>query len=145
SDAEGFFSIEIPNDAKTLIVSYVGMETQEVSVSNNLTFNIVLVKSSVLLDEVVAIGYGVTTTREKLTGSIATVQPKLLIDRAAVTTPLGLLAGLATNVRITSASSLGGTSPTIQIREVSSCKTEGTGVLYVIDGVIRDQEAFQAL
>jgi len=147
TDANGSFIIEIPNDAKILVVSFIGMETQELAVTENVNLNVVMAESSIVLDEIVtvALGYGVTTTREKITGSIATVNPKQLMDRGAVTTPLGLLTGLATNVRVTAANSLPGTSPVIQIREVSSWKTGGDGVLFVIDGVIRDQEAFQAL
>lgn len=131
TDANGSFVIEMPNDAKTLVVSFIGMETQELAVTANVNLNIVMIESFIVLDEIVIVGYGVTTTREKITGSIATVNPKQLMDRGAVTTPLGLLTGLATNVRVTAANSLPGTSPSIQIREVSSWKT-GVMVCYLL-------------
>ncbi len=144
TDTDGKFSITLPSDAKILVFSFVGMRSQEVVVAGKTKLNIVMREEAVQLSEVVAVGYGITTTREKLTGSIATVQPKLLADRGAVTTPLGLITGLATNVRVTASTSLPGVDPGIQIREVSSWKG-GEGILYVIDGVIRDVVAFQAL
>jgi TonB-linked SusC/RagA family outer membrane protein len=141
---EGKFTLSIPNEAETIVFSFIGMKSQEIFMTGRTSFNIVMKEEAVQLSEVVAVGYGITTTREKLTGSIATVQPKLLADRGATTTPLGLITGLATNVRVTASSSMPGVDPVVQIREVSSWKT-GEGVLYVIDGVIRDLVAFEAL
>lgn len=144
TDNYGKFRMSLPGDAKILIFSFVGMRSQEVVVTGKASLNIVMKEESIQLSEVVAVGYGMTTTREKLTGSIATIQPKLLADRGAVTSPLNLLTGLATNVRVTAGTSLPGVNPSVQVREVSSWKT-GAGALYVIDGVVRDIDAFQAL
>jgi len=141
---DGKFAMTLPADAKILVFSFVGMRSQEVVVTGKTTFKVVMREEAVQLSEVVAVGYGMTTTREKLTASIATVQPKLLADRGAVTSPLNLLTGLATGVRVTASTSLPGTTPSVQIREVSSWKT-GAGALYVIDGVVLDVTAFQAL
>ena len=144
TEADGSFTYSAPANAKTIVFSFVGMKTQEVDITGKTTFNIVMREEAIQLSEVVAVGYGIFTTREKLTGSIATIQPKLLADRGAVTTPLGLLTGLATNVRVTATTSLPGVDPGVQIREASSWKT-GEGILYVIDGVVRDVVGFQAL
>lgn len=143
TDGEGKYTISIPADTKSLSFSFVGMKSQEISISGKTTINIVMREETVQLSEVVAMGYGVMTTREKLTGSIASVKGEKLADRTT-TSPLMLLAGLASGVRISSTTSLPGVLPVIRIREVSSWKT-GAGVLYVIDGVVRDIESFQAL
>ena len=144
TEADGSFTYSAPANAKTIVFSFVGMKTQEVDITGRTKFTILMKEEAVQLSEVVAVGYGIFTTREKLTGSIATIQPKLLADRGAVTTPLGLLTGLATNVRVTATTSLPGVDPGVQIREASSWKT-GEGILYVIDGVVRDLVGFQAL
>lgn len=143
TDGEGTFTISVPADTRSLSFSFVGMKSQEIAITGKTTVNIVMKEETVQLSEVVAMGYGVMTTREKLTGSIASVKGEKLADRTT-TSPLMLLAGLATGVRISSTTSLPGVLPVIRVREVSSWKT-GAGVLYVIDGVVRDIEAFQAL
>ena len=143
SQADGSFTFFVPADTKTIVFSFVGMKTQEILISGRTTFNIVMKEEAVQLNEVVAVGYGITTTREKLTGSISTIQEKQLSDRPT-TSPLTLLKGLATGVRITTNTSIPGSTPGIQVREVSSWKG-GSGVLFVIDGVVRDIDSFQAL
>ncbi len=143
TDNDGKFKLSLPADTKVLVFSFVGMKTQEVVLNGKTKFNIVLSEQAVQLSEIVTTGYGVTTTREKLTGSISAVQGKKLADRTT-TSPLMLLAGLATGVRVSSSTSLPGVLPVIRVREVSSWKA-GAGVLYVIDGVVADIDAFQAL
>ena len=144
TDSEGKFAISIPSDTKSLSFSFVGMKTQEVDITGKTTFNIVMREEAVQLNEVVAVGYGVFTTREKLTGSIATIQSTELTSRGAMTSNLDLVAGLAAGVRVTTTTSLPGVDPSITVRSPSSYNV-GMGVLYVIDGVVRDQAAFQAL
>ena len=144
TDNDGKFKFSLPTDAKVLVFSFIGMNSQEFPINGKSTFNVTLKEQAVQLNEIVTMGYGVTTTREKISGSVSTVSPALLADRGAVTSPLNLLTGLATGVRVTSSTSLPGTTPTIQVREVSSWKA-GAGALYVIDGVVLDVQAFQAL
>ncbi len=145
TDGEGKFTISIPADTRSLSFSFVGLKSQEIMITGKTTLMIVMKEEAVLLSEVIAVGYGVTTTREKLSSSISSVQGKLLTDRNGATTPLGLLAGLATGVRVTARTSLPGVDPeTVQVREVSTWKG-GVDVLYIIDGVVRDKVAFQTL
>ena len=144
TDMDGKFSLTVASDAKTLVVSFIGMNSQELAIAGKSSFTVSLKEQAVQLSEIVTMGYGVTTTREKISGSVSTISPKLLADRGAVTSPLNLITGLATGVRVTSSTSLTGTTPSVQIREVSSWKS-GAGALYVIDGVVMDVQAFQAL
>ncbi len=70
---EGKFELEIPEDAKKLQVSYIGFDTQEISLSpGKTTFNIVMGENVKMLSEVVVVGYG-TQKKVNLTGSVATV------------------------------------------------------------------------
>ncbi len=73
TDFDGLFTISAPSDG-TLVVSYVGYETQEVPVNGRTEINITLADNSVLLGEVVAIGYGVVK-KSDATGSVATIKP----------------------------------------------------------------------
>jgi TonB-dependent starch-binding outer membrane protein SusC len=72
SDAEGKYSIEIPPDAKTLVFSFIGMETQEVEIGNKTVIDIVFKSTSTYLDEVVVVGYG-TQKKVNVIGSVTTI------------------------------------------------------------------------
>ena len=98
TDVNGQFTFEIPIDAETLQVSFVGMKTQELTIGNNTVFNVVMEEETVGLEEVVAVGYGVQK-KATLTGSIGTVKSEELVQRpAANSTELlqGEVAGLIT-------------------------------------------------
>ena len=70
TDYDGRFSMSAPAGG-TLVVSYVGFETQEIPVSANV--RVVLQSDSKLLEEVVVVAYG-SVTREAKTGSVSTVK-----------------------------------------------------------------------
>lgn len=57
TNVDGGFSLEVPSDVKTLIVSFVGMETQEVKIAPQM--RIILHSSSETLDEVMVVAYGI--------------------------------------------------------------------------------------
>ena len=66
TDFDGAFSLDVPSSAKTLVVSYVGMKTQEIEVKSNL--RILMQTDNQSLDEVVVVAYG-TAKKESFTGS----------------------------------------------------------------------------
>ena len=77
TDIDGKYSISIPSDAEALVFSFVGMETQEVTVGGRSVIDVVL-KSEVLeMDEVVVVAYG-TTKKASFTGSASTVTAEKL-------------------------------------------------------------------
>ena len=71
TDANGHYSIVVAQGA-TLVISFVGMETQELVVGNQTLIDVVLKISAVEIEEVVSIGYG-KTSRKLLTTSISKV------------------------------------------------------------------------
>ncbi len=79
TDANGAFKITAPDDATTLVVSFVGFETKEVPINNQTNFTITLITDLNALSEVVVVGYG-TLSKTKLSGSIAQVSSKQLED-----------------------------------------------------------------
>src|SRR5690606_7224941 len=72
TDLEGRFTLEDIDEQAVLVVSYIGYQTQEVSVAGKSTINITLVSDSKLLDEVVVVGYG-TQKKVNLTGSVTAI------------------------------------------------------------------------
>jgi TonB-linked SusC/RagA family outer membrane protein len=72
TDMDGKFAISIPAEAKTLIFSFIGYETQEVPVGTQSTFNIKLNEVTVGVEEVLIVGYG-SQKKETVVGSVAKV------------------------------------------------------------------------
>src|SRR5205809_93240 len=94
--ADGKFTITVPANATTLIVSSVGYGTKEVTIGSG-ELNISLSQSSTVLTDVVVIGYG-TTKKKELTGSIATVGEKDF-QKGTITSPDQLIAGKVAGVQ----------------------------------------------
>src|SRR5256885_3492545 len=128
--ADGRFTINVPANANTLVISSVGYGSKEVPVSESL--NISLSPSNASLNEVVVIGYG-TTRKKDLTGSIATVGQKDF-QKGTITTPEQLISGKVPGVQITSNGGQPGSGSVIRIRGVSSLSSS-QDPLIVIDGV----------
>ena len=63
TNMDGEFTLQVPANAKTLVVSYVGMKTQEIAISGN-KINVTLIENSKQLEEVVVTGYGTTKKRD---------------------------------------------------------------------------------
>lgn len=114
-----------------IIVSYIGYETQEVTVTST-GIQISLVQGQTHLTEVVVVGYG-TQRRSDLTGSVASVSKNLLNQQ----TPSfdNLLQGSVPGVAVTQSSGQPGATSTIRIRGGNSISF-GNDPLYVIDGFI---------
>lgn len=77
TNLEGKFSLSVPANTKSVRISYVGYEEQNVSVENKTTLLIKLT-SSIGLDEVVVIGYGSIKKRD-LTGSVVSIKADEII------------------------------------------------------------------
>ena len=58
SNIDCIYTIDVPDSATTLVISYIGFTPQEIRVGNQTTFNITLQEDSEALDEVVVEGYG---------------------------------------------------------------------------------------
>src|SRR5690606_22041067 len=77
TNTEGVFSIDVLDRNATLVFSFVGYESQEISLSGQTSLNVTMKESTSRLDEVVVVGYG-SQKRATLTGSIASVGNKEL-------------------------------------------------------------------
>ena len=131
TDIDGNYQIAV--DAKgTLVVSYVGYETQNVAVGGKTTINVVLQENSVVLGEVVAIGYG-AVKKSDATGSVAVIKPDE-IEAGISTSAQDMLVGASPGVVVTT----DGGNPTggaaIRIRGGASLSASNDPLI-VIDGV----------
>lgn len=132
TDANGRFTISVPPEATTLLISYVGYDPQEVSVRNLAEVRVSLKPSRSSLNEVVVVGYGVQK-RKDLTGSVASVKGND-IKELPVTDVTAALQGRAAGVEVIQNSGQpGGSTPTIIIRGLSSLHQPAP--LYIVDGV----------
>jgi len=132
TDPDGKFTLGgVPADG-TLVFSFVGMKTQEVVVSGQTYFDVVLKEDAIGLEEVVAIGYGAVKKRD-LTGSVVSVGADKLEDRP-YSNAMQSLSGQVSGVQILQTQGAPGLAPTVKVRGASSINA-GTTPLYVIDGV----------
>ena len=131
TDMDGKFVLEnIPSTAKTLMVSFIGMKTQEVAIRPKLS--ITLKPDTEILDEVVVTAYG-TSTKGSFTGSAAVMKADKL-EKRQVSNVSQALAGAVAGVQIQSSNGQPGASATVRIRGVGSINASSTP-LYVVDGV----------
>ncbi len=133
TNIDGEYTISVPSDG-ILVFSYVGYDTQEISVNGQTTLNVSMKENSLMLDEVVAIGYG-TVKKSDATGSVATVKPSE-IEAGLATSAQDLLVGASPGVVVTTSGnpSEGGN---IQIRGGASLAASNDPLI-VIDGVPMD-------
>lgn len=140
TDIDGNFSIRCKKSDK-IVISYVGYDPMEVSASANLS-EIKLHAKSELLDDVVVIGYG-TTTRRAAVGAVDQVKGEKIAERPVLNMTQAMQ-GAAPNVIIQSNSyDPNNQSTTFNVRGVTS--TTSSSPLFVIDGVVADDGAFNRL
>jgi len=131
TDINGNYSIST-NSNSVLIFSFVGMESQEITVANRNQIDVILSASTTGLDEVVVVGYGVQTKKD-ITGSIVGIKGDKLKNTTSLS-PMQSIQGKLAGVQIVN-SSAPGSAPTIRIRGAGTMKG-GADPLYVVDGII---------
>ena len=127
---DGDFTLpNVPSSAKTLVISFVGMQTQEVTIKPHV--KVILKSDSELLEEVVVTGYG-TFKKASFTGAASTVNTSTLED-VPVLSVADKLSGNVAGVTFGSSSSNPGSVSSIRVRGMGSINA-GNNPLYVIDG-----------
>lgn len=130
TNIDGEYTINVAPDA-TLVVSYVGYDTQNVPVDGRTSINVTMQENSVMLNEVVAIGYG-TLKKSDATGSVAVIKPDE-IEAGLATSVQDMLVGQTPGVVVTQAGGPEG-GGTIRIRGGSSLNASNDPLI-VVDGV----------
>lgn len=131
TDYDGNFTLEVPSNGKVLIVSYVGMLTQEVPVSPNV--RVVLKSDTQNLDEIVVTAMGISKEKKALGYAVQDVKGEKL-TQAANSNLAGALQGKVSGLDIKPSSGMPGASSQITIRGARSFSGDNTP-LYVIDGM----------
>jgi TonB-linked SusC/RagA family outer membrane protein len=134
TSADGSFSIEVPDDAKSLVVSYTGMEDQEVPISGLTDVQVRLKQLNTALSDVVVVGYG-TQKKVNLTGSVSSISAADIESRPLTQTSQAL-AGLASGVTVSQGSGRPGNDGAgISIRGLGTFSSAGNSPLILIDGL----------
>jgi len=133
TDFDGNFELQVENDQVILVVSYIGMVSQELPVSKVQGQTIVLKEDTEVLDEVVVVGFG-TQKKESLTGSVAVVGAEQFENKGALSSPLEALQGQVPGVIITRSSAAPGDEGwSMNLR--GSVSKNSTEPLIIIDGI----------
>lgn len=130
---DGDFALKVKSGKATLVVSYVGMKSQEVALNGRTDLTITLEDDSELLDEVVVVGYG-TMKKSDLAGASVSMGENA-IKGSVITNLDQSLQGRASGVQAISTSGAPGSSSSIRVRGQATINANAEP-LYVIDGVI---------
>ena len=130
---DGDFAIKVKSPNATLLVSYVGMKSQEVALNGRTDITVTLEDDSEVLDEVVVVGYG-TMKKSDLAGASASLSEDAL-KGSVITNMDQALQGRATGVVSMASSGAPGAASSIRVRGQATINANAEP-LYVIDGVI---------
>lgn len=131
SDADGKYSISVPDSATTLLFTHLGHTPQEVAIGELNVIDVQMVPTQEVLNEVVVQAYG-TIKRSSLSNSVSTVHAKDFEQRP-ITSLTSALAGAAPGVQTQTESGQPGSGVSVSVRGFGSINA-GTDVLYVVDG-----------
>lgn len=131
TDFDGNYTLDVPDDAKVLVFSYIGLQTKEVNITGNV-IDVVLSENSEVLEEVVVTGYGTTKKRDLVT-SVASVGAEQLKD-IPVTSAAEALQGKLSGVSVTTTEGSPDAEVKIRVRGGTSL-TQSSDPLYIVDGM----------
>ncbi|MBC7408547.1 MAG: SusC/RagA family TonB-linked outer membrane protein, partial [Arcicella sp.] len=131
TNTDGKFSIKVSDNA-TLVMSFVGYETQSIKIGNRSDIDVALQSIVQSLDEVVVIGYAEVNRRD-LTGAVSSVGAKQLKD-IPLTNAAEALTGKLAGVRVTTSEGSPGAAIQIRVRGGGSI-TQDNSPIYVVDGI----------
>lgn len=130
TDLDGNFQLNVSGDLP-LVISYIGMRTQEITVKGKTTIQVILEDDAQALDEVVVVGYEVSRKKD-LTGSVSTVGGNELA-KIPVTSAAAALTGKVAGVTVSSAKGSPDAEVKIRVRGGGSI-TQDNSPLYIVDG-----------
>jgi TonB-linked SusC/RagA family outer membrane protein len=131
TDNSGSFSLNVPSGTKTLIISSIGYQDQEISIEGRSNIQISLANVDRAMNEVVVTAYGVTK-KGAFTGTASTISNDKFKD-LQVSTITGVLQGNASGVLAVSSNGQPGESPTIRVRGIGSVNAS-SDPLILVDG-----------
>lgn len=136
TNLDGQFTLSVRGASAVLTVSFIGYATQEVNTKGQRTISILLKEDTELIEEVVVVGYA-TQKKATVAAAVSSVSNKDLA-RSTSSTAAGALVGKVAGLTARQKSGTPGSATSIQIRNMGT-------PLYVIDGIMKDEDAFNAL
>jgi TonB-linked SusC/RagA family outer membrane protein len=136
TDVDGRYTVNAPSAESVLVFSFIGYNTQEITVGNQTTINITLTENLANLEEVLVVGYGVQK-KGTITGAVGEVKSDALLRTPSATTS-GALVGKIQGITARQGDARPGASTSIQIRNMGQ-------PLFVIDGIPADAGQFDNL
>ncbi len=140
TDFEGSYTLDVPDDATTLVFSYTGYNTQEILIEGRSVINITMSTDVAQLDEIVVTALGIEKDQKTLGYAVSRVQPDELTENRS-SKFMDVLQGKVAGVNITSLGSGSQGSSKIRIRGVSSFGGNNSPLI-VINGVPVDNTNF---
>ncbi|MBF6640174.1 TonB-dependent receptor [Flavobacterium sp. J49] len=142
ADIDGKFTINVPTNATTLVVSFIGYATKEVAITNGIMIIELTEQSNNLEEVVINVGYG-TQKKSVVTGAISKVTAKDL-EKVPNGRIEQSLQGRTAGVTIAMNAGQPGASSTVRVRGITTLNG-GNNPIWVIDGVIVDPGALGAI
>ncbi|MGN6437171.1 MAG: SusC/RagA family TonB-linked outer membrane protein [Agriterribacter sp.] len=134
TDEQGKFSINVPNRKAVLVVTYVGYQTQEISVGDKTAVNVTLLPGENQLEQIVVVGYG-TQKRASVTAAVATIKGSDIAAKPVANLSNSIGGRVAGVIFTQNAGEPGYDGANILIRGTST--TGNTQPLVIVDGVPR--------
>jgi len=135
ADANGSYSIQVNQNEKALVFSFIGMKKKEIAIGTQTVINVVMESEYNALNEVVVVGYG-TQKKATLTGSVFQVNGDAALADKATTNIAAALQGQIPGLTITRNSSRPGNEGiNIQLRGGISVNSAASQPMIVIDGM----------
>lgn len=136
TNADGEFTIDVPDGNGMLVFSFIGFTQQEIAANGSTSMEVKLAEEATALNEVVVVGYG-TQKKIELTGSVASIGNQELL-KASATNVSNALAGRLPGLIAVNGNGKPGTGSQISIRGVSTIGDNSA--LIVVDGIVRGFE-----
>lgn len=143
TDINGRYTIQV-NQGETLEFSFLGLKTKTVKVGASSRIDVILEDEVQRLEELVVVGYGSGRKVGNVVGSVAHVSGRQIAQRPA-STLTDALQGKVAGVAVASTTGNPAATPTVVIHGVGSLGGTSSQPLYVIDGIIVDDEALLSL
>lgn len=131
TNVDGLFEVNAA-EKSVIVISYIGFQTQEITVGKEKNLKVVLKEDNELLDEVVVVGYG-SVKKSDLTGAVSSVSNESLI-RGGKASAVASMQGAVPGVNIVRTRNKPGSSYDINIRGLASI-SGSTAPLIVVDGM----------
>jgi TonB-linked SusC/RagA family outer membrane protein len=137
TNIDGGFTLNVPIDAKFLVVSYLGMKTAEVQIISGSPLDISLAENVSEIDEVIVVAYG-TAKKSSFTGSAAQVKAEKFESRP-MTNVTSALAGTTSGVQVSTTNGQPGSEPNIYIRGIGTINSSvSSAPLIILNGMPYD-------